>query len=334
MKPFTVSPFRARSPWWGPDLQTLRNMLRGPIAQITAADERRVLLQLADGSGDALAGELAIPNPDARRAADAPRPLAVLIHGLSGSADSAYVLTSASHWLERGHAVLRLSLRGAGASREHCRLQYHAGRTQDLRDALNALDPGLSGEGIVLVGYSLGGNMVLKFLAEHGADFPIRAAASISAPIDLSASSQRFLAKRNIIYHRHLLATMKLECFEGKAETSERERRAVHAARTIYEFDEYFVAPRNGYRDAEHYYAENNARQFLGDIRIPTLLVQALDDPWIPADAYTTVRWDDNPALHPLLAPGGGHVGFHGADDRMPWHDRCIGLFVDAAIAG
>jgi predicted alpha/beta-fold hydrolase len=330
VKSFDVPQFRDRSPWWGPDLQTLRNVLRGPIAQISAAEQRRVLLPMADDTGDALACELAFPNPASSRSGQPPRALVVLIHGLSGSAESAYMLTSASHWLARGHAVLRLSLRGAGASREHCRLQYHAGRTQDLRDVLNALEPDLSRDGLVLVGYSLGGNMLLKFLAEHGADFPIQAAMSVSAPIDLSAASQRFLARRNLPYHRHLLATMKLESFGGRSELSERERQAVHGCRTIYEFDEYFVAPRNGYRNAEHYYAENHARLFLGDIRVPTLLVQALNDPWIPAESYTTVPWDDYPALHPLLAPSGGHVGFHGAGDHLPWHDRCAAIFVDA----
>jgi predicted alpha/beta-fold hydrolase len=216
--------FRARSPWWGPDLQTLRNVLRGPSAEIRAAREQSLILPLADGSGDALCGELAFPIAERSAEEGAPKPLVVLVHGLSGSAESAYMVTSAGHWLALGHRVLRLSLRGAGASRAHCRFQYHPGRTQDLRDALHALDPALRADGLVLVGYSLGGNMVLKFLAEHGAEFPIHAAASVSAPIDLSAASQRFLHSRNKLYHRHLLATMKLECFGGKAEISESER--------------------------------------------------------------------------------------------------------------
>jgi predicted alpha/beta-fold hydrolase len=248
-------PFRPRAPWFGADLQTLRNVLRGPAIDSARRDATEVVLPLDDGTGDALVGALEQPAP-----ARGSKALVVLIHGLSGSADSAYMLASAAAWLERGHPVLRLNLRGAGASRAHCRLQYHAGRTGDLRNALRALGPDALRNGLVLVGYSLGGNMLLKFLAEYGRDLPIRAAASVSAPIDLSAASQRFLALRNRPYHRHLLATMKLECFGGRSEISPSESRAIEAAQTIYDFDESFVAPRNGYRDAEHYYAENHAR--------------------------------------------------------------------------
>lgn len=319
--------FRPRAPWFGPDLQTVRNLFRGPVGT-PAGTESTVLLPLADGTGDCLEGVLVASESSAAEAAPN-RPLVVLIHGLSGSAESTYVLTSARHWVARGHRVLKLNLRGAGSSRAHCRLQYHAGRTEDLRLALNALDPAWLRNGLILVGYSLGGNMLLKFLAEYGADFPVHAGASVSAPIDLSAASQRFLDPRNRIYHQRLLSTMKLECEGGKAEITERERQVVANAKSIYEFDEFVVAPRNGYRNAEHYYAENHARRFLDDIRVPTLVIHALDDPWIPAASYTTHDWANNPSVEPLLAPGGGHVGFHARDGRLPWHDRCITLFVE-----
>ena len=99
--------------------------------------------------------------------------------------------------LRRGYPVLRLNLRGAGPSGPLCRLQYHAGRGEDLRDALRSLDPALTRRGLVLIGYSLGANMLLKFLAEHAAGFDLRGAVSVSAPIDLSAASQRFLEPRD-----------------------------------------------------------------------------------------------------------------------------------------
>jgi len=107
----------------------------------------------------------------------------------------------------------------------------------------------------------------------------------------------------------------------------------VRAARSIWEFDEKLVAPRNGYRDAAHYYAENNARRFLPDVRTPTLVVHALDDPWIPGGVYLDFPWSRNASLLPLLPRGGGHVGFHARDDRTPWHDRCIAAFL-ARLAG
>jgi predicted alpha/beta-fold hydrolase len=316
-------PFRARSPWWGPDLQTLRNAVRGAAFGHVAPEEERLLLDLGDGTGDALSASLALPERVRGL------PLVVLIHGLSGSEESAYMLSSGRFWHARGHPVLRLNLRGAGPSREHCRQQYHAGRSEDLRAALLGLRSELLADGLLLVGYSLGGNMLLKFLAESGGQLPVRAAASVSAPIDLSAASQRFLAPRNLAYHRHLLRAMKRECFGGRSEMSDEEARVVRGAKSIYQFDDCFVAPRNGFRDAEHYYEENHARRFLADIRVPTLLVQALDDPWIPSLAYREYDWASNRRLTALLCEGGGHVGFHDRHDRVPWYDRCVGQFWD-----
>ena len=314
--------FRPRAPWWGPDLQTLRNVLRPPAPPRVPTEART--LRLSDGSGDALAARLQRPDEDAGR------PLAVLIHGLGGSADSAYMHTSAAALLRRGHPVLRLNLRGAGESRALCRLQYHAGRTADLRDALRDLSSEQAGAGIVMMGFSLGANLLLKFLAEYAAEFPIVAAASVSAPIDLSAASQRFMAPRNWLYQRHLLAAMKTEAAAAGARLEEAERRAIASARTVWEFDEHFVAPRNGWSGAEAYYEANAARGFLAEIRVPTLVVHALDDPWIPSESYRGLDWGRAPALTPLLPGSGGHVGFQGRDDRLPWHDRCFAAFLDA----
>jgi hypothetical protein len=274
---------------------------------------------MADGSGDRLAALLEEPDGDADS-----RPLVVLIHGLAGSEESAYLITSSAHLLSQGHRVLRLNLRGAGPSRATCRLQYHAGRSEDLRDALLALPEELTRHGVILVGFSLGGNMLLKFLAEFGGLFPIRRAMSVSAPIDLAAASERFLDPRNRLYHLRLLHSMKQESLEEGAQFSDEEAATIRDARSILEFDEKIVAPRNGFADAAAYYAACHARQFLAEIRVPTLVVHALDDPWIPGDAYASYPWEKNPHLVPLLPSSGGHVGFHGRGSRVPWHDRCL----------
>ena len=327
---FDAPKFHARAPWWGPDLQTLRNLLVGPAPELPANEATRIPLPLLDDSGDVLSGILNEPASSNRTDA---KPLVVLIHGLSGCEESSYMLNSTGYWLARGHRVLRLNLRGAGPSRATCGQQYHAGRTGDLRDALGGLSPSLRADGLLVCGYSLGGNMLLKFLAEHGERFSIIAAASVSAPIDLAAASTRFLDARNWGYHRHLLQKMKHECFEGPIDVSTSERRTIMACRSILEFDERVVAPRNGYRDASHYYVENHAQRFLSEIKIPTLLVHALDDPWIPSHAYTSYPWKQNPSLHPVLVAGGGHVGFHARGSTVPYYDRCFGAFADALRA-
>jgi predicted alpha/beta-fold hydrolase len=313
-------PFVARWPWVGADLQTLRNAFAPPRHDLSGYRSERLMLPLGDDTGDTLSGLL-------QRPVGPPAPLVVLIHGLSGTEDSAYMLASAAALLKAGYPVLRLNLRGAGPSRPLCRLQYHAGRSGDLRDALVALDVALVQRGLFLVGYSLGGNMLLKFLAEHASDLPILAAAVVSAPLELAAASERIRAARNRIYHRHLLHHMKVEAFGPGAQLSPEEQSRVRTARSIFEFDDRFVGPRNGYTGAADYYAKNSGARFLSAIRVPTLVIHALDDPWIPSAAYTRVAWANHSSLVPLLAEGGGHVGFHARGSTVPWHDRCVGIF-------
>jgi predicted alpha/beta-fold hydrolase len=313
--------FAPRAPWLGADLQTLRNVLRGPVF---APDAERsgvqLVLPLADGSGDRLAARLF----EVEAARDG-APLVVLVHGLAGTTDSAYIQVTTAFLLGLGYSVLQLNLRGAGDSRPLCREQYHAGRTGDLHDALAALPAELVTHGVVVVGYSLGGNMTLKYAAEYGG---LRGAVSISAPIDLAAASHRFLARRNRLYLRYLLSRIKQEALDTEDGISEEERALIPGLRSILEFDDRIVAARNGYSGAAEYYAKNNARQFLAEIALPTLLIHALDDPWIPADSYTTYPWARNHWLQPLLPQNGGHVGFHARGSRAPWHDQCLEVFL------
>jgi predicted alpha/beta-fold hydrolase len=321
--PARFPPFRARAPWWGGDLQTMRNVLVGRRQTLGAHPGSRLLLPLGDGSGDRLAAALNRP-----AAVRAPRPLAVLVHGLGGTENSHYVLSAASHLLRLGYPVLRLNLRGAGVSRASCRFQYHAGRTGDFAAALAALPPPLTAAGVVAIGYSLGANMLLKFLGERGSAAPLKAAIAVSAPLDLSACAREIRRPRNALYQRYLLRAMRLESLGEGAEITPGERAAITDSRSVWEFDQRFVAPRNGFAGAEDYYARNASRQFLDGIAVPTLVIHALDDPWIPPAPYLGHDWRRNPSVTLLLSPGGGHVGFQGSNRRTPWHDLCIAQFL------
>ncbi len=312
--------FRARPPWWGGDLQTLRNFALRVRVDLARWPHEPLLFPMPDGSGDRLLGFV-------HRLANPTRPTVLLVHGLAGSSESSYMRATAAHLLGLGHQVLRLNLRGAGASRDLCRLQYHAGRTEDLASVIAQLPADLLRDGIGLVGYSLGGNAVLKLMGE-GRDLPIRAAASVSAPIDLSAAAHRFLAPRNLLYHRWMLARMKREALAGGASIADDEREAVLSARSVIQFDDRFVAPRNGFASADDYYARCSALGFLATIRVPSLAIHADDDPWIPSSAYRRWDWSANPMLTPALTKGGGHVGYHAAGDAVTWYDRKIAAFL------
>lgn len=323
--PVAPPPFRARAPWWGGDLQTLRNTLARRLGlEGFALPGTALELPADDGSGDRLIGLL----NEGRRGAR--RPLAVLIHGLTGCHESSYVVASARHLLALGYPVLRLNMRGAGPSAATCRQRYHAGRGEDIAAALRAVAPVLLCDGVVLVGYSLGGSILLNFLARHAADIPVRAAATVSAPIDLAAAADRIMAPRNRLYHRYLLDRMKLD-WAGLMRGRE-ERIALARIATIREFDDRLVAPPNGFGTVENYYAECSGARVLQDIAVPTLLVQAADDPWIPVAGYRAIDWSRNERLTPLLARGGGHVGFHDSLGPPAWHDRAIGDYFAASL--
>lgn len=253
----------------------------------------------------------------------------VLVHGLTGCEDSAYIRASAARLLGARHPVLRLNLRGAGPPRALCRFHYHARRTQTLRDALAGLDAARLDPGIITVGYSLGGNMLLKYLADGAEEGLVWLAVAVAAPIDLAATAARLSTRRNAFYKRRILSDMKAETQGGAAEVSARERVAIQSARTIYEFDDRFSAPRNGFDGGDDYYARRAAGRTHGTIRVPTLLIHALDDPWVPSDAYARHDGIANGRLMPLLSPDGGHVGSHGRCGPVAGHDQAIAAFLD-----
>jgi predicted alpha/beta-fold hydrolase len=308
----TIPPFRERAPWFGGDLQTLRNLLRGTPPDLPCGE--RLLLPVP--GGERLAARLD------RRAGPIARPLVVLVHGLAGSEVSRSVVASMQHLCGQGWPVLRLNLRGALPSLPTAAGHYHAGRTGDLAEALRGLPAEFTRYGIVLFGHSLGGNLVLKFMGEGWHGLPVLAAVAVSTPIDLAATCARMMSRRNFVYHRYMLGAMKREALAPGAAVSTSERAAIASAKNVYEFDDRFIAPRFGYRDAQDYYESNAAKHFLAGISRPTLILHALDDPWIPAACYTAVDWSRLPMIEAALTPRGGHLGFHGRGSRIPWHDR------------
>ena len=311
--------FRSRLPWWGRDLQTLRNHILSIESSLAPYPAERVEFPMTDG--DRLLASLHRPTEDLGR------PLVVLIHGLTGSEDSAYIRASALHFLDQGYPVLRLNLRGAGPSKGVCRSRYHAGRSDDLRQVLGQMDGRLAGKGLLLVGYSLGGNLLLKYLGEAGRRAIVRGAVSISAPIDLDAARRSIMRRRNRLYHRHIVSGLKLE--SESLELTAAQRRILAEVETVFDFDDRILAPLMGFADALDYYRRSMALPLLPEIRVPTLVIHARNDPWIPFRSYRDFDWASNPRLIPLLPATGGHVGFHGRGSCVPWHDRSMAVFFE-----
>jgi hypothetical protein len=317
--PASFPPFRPRFPWITADLQTVRNVLLADAPDLAPFRAERVEFPMPDG--DRLVATVNWPRTESAR------PLVWLIHGITGWQDSLYMRRAAASYLALGYPTLRFNLRGAGPSAPLCRFNYHAGRTEDLDVAVRQVDSRLAGRGLLAVGFSLGGNLLLKYLGEQGSASPFKAAVSISAPIVPKQAQLNIMRPRNYVYHRHILAGLRAETARPNAAITAAQRLLLPRLRSVYEYDARFVAPANNFADADDYYARAAAEPLLAGIAVPTLVIHALDDPWIPAGPYRDYAWRRNSYLVPLLPERGGHVGFHAPEDRIAWHDRCVAAF-------
>lgn len=324
--------FEQRFPWWGGDLQTLRDTLLKALGRLSLDlaphASARQRFELQDGSGDVMLGMLDTPYEP-----QPGTPLIVLFHGAPGNEDSVYLRSMSRYMLDRGHRVLRMNLRGAGPSRATCRRQYSAGSSDDVRLLLDVMAEELTRDGMIAVGYSVGGAMLLKYLGTVGKDTPLKVAAAVSAPIDLRGTCGELMRRRNAIYQRAVLDPMRREAMAPIAELTATERANIEKARTLQEYDDGFTAARNGKANALQYYAECSALDCLAGIRIPTLCLAALDDPWVPGSTYVGYDWGANRWLTPLLVPNGGHVGFHGKGSIQPWRDLAVAEFFAVSSA-
>lgn len=321
--------FPPRAPWFGGDLQTMAAVLSPPRVSLDDLEDEALQIATLDGSGDVLTGER-LCQPGSGKSAGLERPTVVLLHGMMGDLDRGYMRVLAGAFARQGHPVVRMNLRGAGSSRPLCQRNYHAGFTTDLEAIAAALAARADTGKLAWIGISLGGNMLLKAASEtafiEAADH--HRIASVSAPIDLVATANRFSRRRNFIYSIYMVRKIRRL---GPMQPGRTPAEIAHLRRieSIGELDEHFTAPDHGYGSANEYYLANSAQQFLPDARIPCLVVSAADDPWIDIEPYRAVPWAKNPRLSPVLTRTGGHVGFHGRGQRDPMYVGWSQAFFD-----
>ena len=313
--------------WASPHLQTIRSrLMRRSYDLESLGRTRRGLVSVSDGTGDKLA--VTVHYPRTEPATNGPY-LVALVHGLGGSAESSYVLATTAGLLAAGHHVARVDLRGAGRSIEHSSGLYHAGRTEDLRDVLRVLarlpeaTRGGTTASIAVMGFSLGGNLTLKLLGEPLQGLPVAAGVAVSAPLDLAVGSEHLHHMAWGAYERFLLTGLRRDALSQPYGLTSQEREDIRAVSRIVEFDDLITARRNGWRDAAEYYAVNSSGRFLPRIRVPTLVVHAVDDPMIPDGPYRAVDWEGLAELgyvHRAVTALGGHVGFHERGKKLPWY--------------
>lgn len=310
---FSVRPFRPA--WWlrGAHAQTLGGRFLRPRAGLPFRRERVVT-----PDGDFLDLDFArLPGlhwEDLRPG----EPVTVVLHGLEGSAHSGYVHQALRELGGRGIRGLALNFRSCGGELNHLTRFYHSGDTGDLAFVLDLLAERFPEAPLGAVGFSLGGNVLLKYLGERGESARVRAAAAVSVPFDLAAGARRLERGMGRVYTGFFLRSLQAK-FVAKGERmgDACDAARVLAARTFREFDDAATAPLHGFRDAAHYYAASSSAGFLHAVRVPTLLLHSLDDPFLPPDAVPVAAARGNPFLVEGFTRGGGHVGFVGG--RGPW---------------
>lgn len=260
------------------------------------------------------------------------RPTIVLLHGMGGHATSGYMLSMASRLLSANYNVILWNNRGAGCSGSKCCRFHHPGYTDDIRlltEYLSKHRADWCDGGLGAVAFSLGANVLLKYLGEAGEQSMFRAATSISAPLDMETTSKNLRRGLNRIFDRYLLAQQQSELLRENARMSKEERELIENARSVWELDDSFTGPRFGFSGASEFYAAHSAIDYLDAIRTPTLLFHAQDDPVVDVETFTDRDWIKTGPLYPALATSGGHTGFFESDGSR-WHERASVRFLDA----
>jgi predicted alpha/beta-fold hydrolase len=248
------------------------------------------------------------PDPDPER------PLVLILHGLEGFSRRPYVLYAMDVLAKAGMASVALNFRGCSGEPNRLPRLYHSGETEDPRFVLEGLRSRWPGRPLGGVGFSLGGNVLLKLLGEEddGGVALLEAAAVISVPYDLSAGVKYLEGTRlGQYYTNYFLKSLKKKILDKEELLAPLlDLPAVLETDTLQAFDDKATGPLHGFSGAEEYYARSSSNQFLPNIQLPTLLIQSQNDPFLPKRAIPHGVFQANPFLNALVTRGGGHVGF------------------------
>lgn len=307
-----------------PHLQTIVS------SQVYLASEPPSVTQRAAlADGDQLALEISTP------ANWCPNELTVvLLHGLCGCHQSAYMVRMANKLWRQGIRVVRMNLRGCGSGYGLARHPYHSGRSEDLLAVLQMLKAAWPQSPVIAVGFSLGGNILVKLIGElqsSACDYLLHAVA-VCPPLDLAACVRKFSAPSNWLYTWRFSYLLRAAVAAREAAFPDVQPVTLPKRCTLYEFDTLFTAPQCGFHSADDYYAQCSAAPLLPQVTLPCHLLFAQDDPLI--DATTLQRVHLPPHINVIYTPNGGHLGFLGRLGRsggIRWLDRQLLAWIRTA---
>ena len=266
-------------------------------------------------------------------------PTIVVWHGIEGSTASNYMLAIAEKGFRAGFNIVRVNLRNCGGTEHLTPTLYHGGLSEDLRAVVAELIEQDQLVEILLVGFSLGGNLVLKLAGEYGDDRPpeILGICAVSPSVDLMASAEMILKRSNWIYQQDFVRRLKRRIrVKQKLFPELYDISGIRRVRTVRAFDERFTAPTHGFADANDYYYRSSALRVAHKIRIPTLIIHADDDPFIPFAPLRDSGFASNPHILLIHPERGGHVAFvssrSNCEDRF-WAENRAVEFCELALA-
>jgi hypothetical protein len=302
----TPPPFKPA--WWlrNPHLQTLwpvffRRRPRPPL--------RRERLELPDGDFVDLDWTL-----------NASGPIVIIFHGLEGSSRSHYARGMLTSLPQQGMRAVVMHFRGCSGESNRLARAYHSGDTGDIDFVVRTLKAREPNTALAAIGYSLGGNALLKWLGEQGKDAPVQCAVAVSVPFLLHESTAHMNRGLARAYQWHLLKSLKTSARrKARKFTPPAPVQEINRMQSFFEFDDRVTARLHGFAGAMHYYTSSSSRQYLHRIRIPTLIVHASDDPFMHAQVIPKSK-ELSSTIELDLHRHGGHVGFVGG--RLPWKPR------------
>lgn len=232
--------------------------------------------------------------------------LVIISHGLEGNSERAYIKGMAKQFFTHDYDVLAWNYRGCSGEMNRQKRFYHSGATDDLQSVINHASGKY--DSVYLIGFSLGGNLTLKYLGEGKVNPLVKKAVVFSVPLELHTSCLEILKPSNWMYHHRFLKSLKAKVVAKASQRTDLDIRPLNQIKTLIEFDDHFTAPIHGFENAIDYYKKCSSLYFLSGIHTPTLIVNAKNDPFLSHDCYPELPEASSVKLE--TPARGGHVGF------------------------
>jgi predicted alpha/beta-fold hydrolase len=256
--------------------------------------------------------------------------LAIICHGLEGNSESQYMRYIANLLFANDWDVLCINFRSCSEEMNRNLQMYHSGFTRDVHEVLLSYEDKY--QDISLIGYSLGGNVVLKYISDglYSLSQKLKSVVAISVPVDLSKSAEKISSRSNWAYDYRFRISLEEKIREKhKHFPDEVDLKYLDRIKKVRDFDNYYTGPLHGFDGAEDYYSKCSSKQFLGNISLPTLLITAMDDPFLTPESHPFAIAAENDKFHFLAPKFGGHVGFTTFDSNYYWNEYKTLLFIN-----